>query len=68
MIKLFEALPWIFFWLFANLFLWVQHTQYMAGHETSLFVHRTPAELRIRDALVMKAEAEAAAAVVKINR
>jgi len=57
--ELAEALPWIAFWAVVGLFVWVSHQQYMAGHDTGLFDHKTPEEIRIREATVQKLEAEA---------
>jgi hypothetical protein len=51
-----NALPSVVGWLVFALFLWTQHVQYLAGHETIFFVHKTPEEKRIREALVKKME------------
>lgn len=61
--KFCDSLPSAIFWLAVCLFIWVQHTQYMAGHETILFVHKTPEEVRIREAQVRKVEAETVQAI-----
>jgi hypothetical protein len=57
-----EALPWVAFWIalafVLGLFIWVNHIQYMAGHETSLFGHKTPEEIRLREATVQLLEKE----------
>lgn len=50
---------WMAFWLFLAVDTWAEHTQYMAGHETLLFRHRTPEEIRIREATVERLEAQA---------
>ena len=47
------------FWAFLALFFWIEHTQYMAGHETIIFVHKTPEEKRIQGAMIKKLEREA---------
>lgn len=59
MSELAGALPWVSFWAVVGLFLWINHKQYMAGHETEIFRHKTPEELRLREAAVRKAELEA---------
>ena len=51
-----EALPWVAFWAVIGLLVWVSHVQYMAGHDSLLFAHKTPEELRIREAVVKKLE------------
>lgn len=56
-----ENLAWLGFWIFAAVFLYVEHTQYMNGHETTIYTHKTPEEKRIREAIVKKLENEAAA-------
>ena len=50
---------WAAFWLFAALFLWIEHVQYMAGNETNLYRHKTLEEVRIREATVELLEAQA---------
>lgn len=51
-----EALPWLAFWAVVALFVWVSHIQYMAGHDTGLFEHKTPEEKRIREAVIRQLE------------
>ena len=58
--KFAESLPWVVFWLVFAFFLWLQHVQYMAGHETTIFAHKTQEEIRIREATVKILEAKAA--------
>lgn len=55
--EFFKSLPWVIFWLVFAFALWIQHVQYMAGHETMFFVHKTPEEKRIREALIKQLEA-----------
>lgn len=54
-----KALPWVAFWLVIGVLVWTQHLQYMAGHNTSLFSHKTPEEKRIREAVIKILENEA---------
>lgn len=54
--ELAEALPWVAMWAVLGLFVWCSHVQYMAGHETGLFEHKTPEEIRIREATIKKLE------------
>lgn len=49
------------FWVVVGLFVWLNHVQYMAGHDTAIFTHKTPEEIRIREAVIKKLEAEAKA-------
>lgn len=42
-----------------SLVIWVCHLQYLQGHDTFLFGHKTPEEKRIREATIKKLEAEA---------
>ena len=39
------------FWVFFAVFWYCDHKQYMAGHDTWLFTHKTEAEKKIRDRL-----------------
>jgi len=55
----FPSLAWMAFWLSFAVYAWCEHTQYMAGNETLLFRHKTPEEIRIREATVEKLEAQA---------
>lgn len=57
--ELAEALPAIAFWCCVALWIWVSHVQYMAGHESSLFEHKTSEEIRIREATIQILEAKA---------
>ena len=57
--ELAEAIPWLGFWAFMAVLVWVEHTQYMHGHDTLFFGHKTPEELRIREAVIRKLELEA---------
>lgn len=59
MTELAKALPWVAFWAVAAPVIWCEHTQYMAGHETTLWGHRTPEEIRLREAAVRQAELKA---------
>ncbi len=54
-----EALPWVAFWLVVAVCVYVSHVQYMAGHDTAFFFHKTPEEQRLREAAIRKAEKEA---------
>lgn len=54
-----KALPWVAFWFVFGLFISHEHDQYMAGHETTLYRHKTDEEKRIREAVIQKLEAEA---------
>jgi hypothetical protein len=56
--ELASALPYVAFWAFMAWFVYLEHQQYMAGHETWLWTHKTPEEKRLQQAAVMKAEAE----------
>lgn len=57
--ELAEALPWVAFWAVVGLFVWCSHKQYLARHDTEIFHHKTAEELRIREAVIKKLEAEA---------
>lgn len=59
MVAIGEALPWVAFWGVVGLWLWISHKQYMAGHDTGLFGHKTDAEKRILEATVRLLEREA---------
>jgi len=37
------------FWIFMATLVYVSHKQYMAGHDTFFFTHKTDAEKAIRD-------------------
>ncbi len=52
-------LTWFAFWIFMAVYAWASHTQYLAGHETMFWGHKTPEEIRIREATVKKLELEA---------
>lgn len=54
-----KALPWVAFWCVVGLWVWVAHQQYLAGHSSALFEHKTPEEKRLREAAIRKAEREA---------
>lgn len=54
-----KALPWVAFWIFLAIYLWVDYRMYDKGHETLFFKHKTLEELRIREAVVRKLEKEA---------
>jgi hypothetical protein len=56
---LYKALPWVAFWAAMALFVWISHKQFMAGYDNSVWVHRTPAELRLQEAAVRRAELQA---------
>jgi hypothetical protein len=51
-----NALPWTAFWIFLAVWIYCSHTQYMAGHETTFFHHKTPEEIRIREAVIKRLE------------
>lgn len=57
--KFSESLPSAIFWVAVCLFIWVEHTQYLAGHETTIFQHKTDTEKRILEAQVRNIEIEA---------
>lgn len=54
-----KAQPWVAFWVVIGLLVWVSYLQYMAGHDTFLFEHKTDEEKRLREAVLRKAEREA---------
>lgn len=54
-----EAIPWLGFWAFMCILVWTNHTQYIQGHNTLFFGHKTPEKLRIREAVIRKLEREA---------
>lgn len=47
------------FWIFCAVYLYVDHIQYLKGHDTLFFSHKTPEEERIRGAQIKYMEAEA---------
>lgn len=47
------------FWLWLCVMTIIAHKQYMAGHDTWLFGHKTDEEKRIRDAILAKMERSA---------
>lgn len=59
MAELAKALPWVAVWAVIGVLVWTNHQQYMAGHDTLFFGHKTPEERRIREAVIRKLELEA---------
>lgn len=55
-----DGLAWAAFFIMMTAYIWVEHIQYTQGHNTLLFTHKTPEELRIREAVIQKLENEAA--------
>jgi hypothetical protein len=51
-----HGLEWAAFWIFLAVFVWLNHVQYLAGHANYVFEHRTPHEIRLREAAVVRAE------------
>lgn len=47
------------FWIFCAVYLYVDHIQYLKGHDTLFFSHKTPEEECIREAQIKYMEAEA---------
>ena len=47
-----NGLDWLGFCIVIAVFLYVNHTQYMAGHDNYIFKHKTEDEKRIREAQI----------------
>jgi hypothetical protein len=62
-----DAVPWLGFWAFMMLCVWVAHKQHEKGHDTWFFGYSTEAELRIQEALVRKLEIEAEIPAPKLS-
>lgn len=45
--------------IFGAVYVYVEHLQYMAGHNTIFFAHKTEEEKRIREAQIKYQEAQA---------
>lgn len=43
---------WFGFWIFLAVVWYCDHAMYLKGHDTLLFKHHTPEELRIREAQI----------------
>lgn len=44
------------FWVFLSVLAYAAHVQYMAGHDTPLFTHKTDYEKAVRDGAMLEAE------------
>lgn len=66
--SLMKGLPWFGFWVFMSIVVWVEYDLHVRGHETPFFTHKTPEELRIREATIQKLESEAARAARKAKQ
>ncbi len=40
------AFPWVAFWAVVGLYIWCEHQQYMAGHDTFFWSHENTVELQ----------------------
>lgn len=54
-----NGLGWLGFFLVIAVFIYVNHKQYMAGHDNYIFEHKTEDEKRIREAQIRILEQQA---------